>query len=83
MRKRNRMGLIALSAALATTLVGLSGGAIASAAPGGAKHVAATSDIRLTGATKGVTLNVMIATSGATETAAVKKETERLGQVDR
>ncbi len=75
MRKRNRMGLIALSAALATTLVGLSGSAIASAAPGGAKHVAATSDIRLTGATKGVTLNVMIATSGATETAAVKKET--------
>ena len=75
MRKRNRMGLIALSAALATTLVGLSGSAIASAAPGAARHVAAASGIRLTGATKGVTLNVMIATSGAAETAAVKKET--------
>ena len=71
MRKRNRIGLIALGAALATTLVGLSGTAIASAATGGARP----SGVQLTGATKGVTLNVMIATSGAAETAAVKKET--------
>jgi len=75
MRKRKRMGLIALSAALATTLVGLSSSAIASAATSGAKQVGAASGVRLTGATKSVTLNVMIASSGAAETAAVKKET--------
>jgi len=75
MRRPNRIGLIALGVSLATAVVGLSSGAIASAATGAAKQPAAASSVRLTGATKGVTLNVMIATSGAAETAAVKTET--------
>jgi multiple sugar transport system substrate-binding protein len=66
MRKRNCAGLVALGAALATAVMGLPGSAIASAATGG---------VPLTGPTKGVTLTVMIATSGAAETAAVKTET--------
>ena len=74
MRKPNRIGLIALGVSLATAVVGLSSGAIASAATGAVKQPAASS-VRLTGATSGVTLNVMIATSGAAETAAVKTET--------
>ncbi|EQD66050.1 extracellular solute-binding protein family 1, partial [mine drainage metagenome] len=66
MKKRTRFGVAALGAALAVSLAGATGGAIASASSAPKPTV-----VKLRGATRGVTLTLMYGSSGPAETAAV------------
>ncbi len=66
MKQRNRFGVAALGVALAVSLVGATGGAIASASSTPRPTV-----VKLRGATRGVSLTLMYGSSGPAETAAV------------
>lgn len=76
MRKVNRFAVAALAAALAVTLVGVSGGAIASAS-----STPKLTGPKLTGPTKGVTLTLMFGSSGPAETAAVNAAAAAWGKL--